>query len=259
MEQFHDILRWSHISVGFVGLILFWFPVLSKKGGRLHIVTGKMFVVCAYFMVGTAAISCTWALVSPSTFTSFGDSMTSEEVKSLNADIRFFFTILAVVASWVFQDLVVGMRALKIKLDETAMQGAMPIGACYVTAAINAAAVAFGGTQLLSGGNPRNWALVVLGLIGAEGVTSNIRFIRNPRKTKMAWWYKHMECMLGSGVGFYTAFFVFGAGRLIPGMKVLEGPLAIVPWILPGVVGGTAISIWVRKYKRKFGELKPAP
>ncbi|MCE2540754.1 MAG: DUF2306 domain-containing protein, partial [Acidobacteria bacterium] len=60
--------------------------------------------------------------------------------------------------------------------------------------------------------------------------------------------------MLGGGIAFHTAFIVFGAQRVWA--YELAGPLAIVPWILPTVVGIPAIVVWTRYYRRKFG---PAP
>ena len=41
LEAFHHALRWSHIAVGSIGLVLFWVPTLSKKGGRLNILSGE--------------------------------------------------------------------------------------------------------------------------------------------------------------------------------------------------------------------------
>ena len=78
----------------------------------------------------------------------------------------------------------------------------------------------------------------------------------------MAWWYKHMEAMIGNGVAFHTAFLVFGARGVIGG--VLEGPLALLPWVLPTAIAIPALHFWIRSYKRKFGELpreagEPAP
>ena len=43
-EAIHQILRWTHIAIGFTILVVFWIPVLSKKGGRLHIAAGKVYV-----------------------------------------------------------------------------------------------------------------------------------------------------------------------------------------------------------------------
>jgi hypothetical protein len=62
-----------------------------------------------------------------------------------------------------------------------------------------------------------------------------------------------MECMLGAGIGFHTAFFVFGFSR-ISGVQ-LPGIAALIPWVLPSLIGIPATTLWIRYYKKRFGEL----
>jgi hypothetical protein len=109
--------------------------------------------------------------------------------------------------------------------------------------------------------------MVVLGLLSGVPVFlfmspigfligwGNLLFARRPHATPMAWWYEHMGSMLGGGVAFHTAFLVLGAGRLV-GIQ-LDGLAAVVPWILPSVIGLPATAIWTRYYQRRFGELEP--
>ena len=59
-----------------------------------------------------------------------------------------------------------------------------------------------------------------------------------------------MGSMLGCGIAFHTAFIVFGAQRLWA--YELAGPLAVVPWLLPTVIGIPAIVIRTGYYRRKF-------
>ena len=62
--------------------------------------------------------------------------------------------------------------------------------------------------------------------------------------------------MLGGGIAFHTAFIVTGAQRMI-GYEI-DGPFAIVPWILPTVIGIPAIIVWTRYYRSKFRPAAPA-
>jgi hypothetical protein len=80
----------------------------------------------------------------------------------------------------------------------------------------------------------------------------NLQFARRPYPTPMAWWYEHMGSMLGGGIAFHTAFLVLGAGRLF-GFQ-LDGPKAIVLWLLPTLVGVPATGIWTTYYRRRFRE-----
>ena len=58
--------------------------------------------------------------------------------------------------------------------------------------------------------------------------------------------------MLGGGIAFHTAFAVFGGARLFD--LGLEGGLAVIPWVLPALIGVPAIAIWVRHYKKEFAK-----
>ena len=51
--------------------------------------------------------------------------------------------------------------------------------------------------------------------------------------------------MIGSGIGAYTAFLAFGGRVMFSDM----GQYQILFWVAPGIIGGTAISLLVRKYK----------
>ena len=77
-----------------------------------------------------------------------------------------------------------------------------------------------------------------------------LRLMRDPGGRRMGWFYSHLGSMLGGGIAFHTAFLVFGAQRLWA--YEIAGPLAVVPWILPTVVGVPAIALWTRHYRRKF-------
>ena len=58
--------------------------------------------------------------------------------------------------------------------------------------------------------------------------------------------------MIGGGIAFHTAFAVFGMNQLFN--LGLSGWLAVVPWILPAMIGIPATALWTRHYQRKFGE-----
>ena len=45
------ILLTTHIIAGFVSLVLFWLPILVKKGGKLHIKIGWVYTYTMWFVV----------------------------------------------------------------------------------------------------------------------------------------------------------------------------------------------------------------
>jgi hypothetical protein len=71
----------------------------------------------------------------------------------------------------------------------------------------------------------------------------------------MAHWYEHLGSMVGGGIAFHTAFAVFGIQRFIE--YDLSGIVAVLPWVLPTIVGTIAITILTRHYRKKFGDLAP--
>jgi hypothetical protein len=54
--------------------------------------------------------------------------------------------------------------------------------------------------------------------------------------------------MIGAGVAFHTAFAVFGMSRLVD--TGILGPVAVLPWILPTLIGVPAAMLFSRKYRR---------
>lgn len=267
VDAFHLGLRAAHIAAGAVGLVLFWIPVFAKKGGRLHIWAGRGFACCAAFVATSALASSGWALLDPVTF--FGGSLerTSEAGRPyLLEQGRFLFAVLGYLSVVVLTGLWYGLRVVWTRdrheaLREPALLGLQAASALAAVALLLFAGwnlfLAHRGEHVLSAA-PANkyWVPVVLGAFGLFAVHDDLGYILRPRASRMAWWYKHMENMLGVGIAFHTAFLVFGASRLLA--YQLPGPLQLLPWLLPSMIGIPAMMAWVRVYKRRFGELPAA-
>ena len=111
-DLFHHLLRWIHIIVGTIGLILFWIPVFSRKGGKLHRATGVWYVRCVVVVTISALISCAWAWIDPISFLSYADTIpTTQGIQQM----RFFFGLLALVATMALTGALFGSRILKVK------------------------------------------------------------------------------------------------------------------------------------------------
>jgi hypothetical protein len=59
--------------------------------------------------------------------------------------------------------------------------------------------------------------------------------------------------LIGAGIAFHTAFAVFGMSRMFD--IGLTGALAVIPRILPSIIGIPASIIWSRHYQKKFKEI----
>lgn len=248
-ETIHSVLRAFHITLGFTGLVAFWAPVFAKKGGKVHVNAGKVFTASAYVVALTALGSCSWALAHPSSFT--GRAVTWSEIP---ADQVMFVAILGLLAIFLLQSVETGLRVLRTRRQPEQYASLRLRSVNGLQALASAALLLFGAYHLIGGRGPMFWIPVGLGLLGLQDFRENRRFLADPRPTPMAWWYKHMECMLGAGIAFHTAFLVFGAQSLFGG-SLIEGSWSFLPWVLPTAVGLPAAHFWTRYYKRKFGEL----
>lgn len=248
-ETIHSVLRVLHISLGFLGLVAFWAPVFTKKGGKAHVRAGKIFTASAYVVALTALGSCCWALAHPSSFT--GRAVTWSEIP---ADQVMFVAILGLLAIFLLQSIETGLRVLRTRRQPEQYASLRLRSVNGLQALAGTAVLLFGTYHLIRGHGPMFWIPVGLGLLGLQDFRENRRFLADPRPTPMAWWYKHMECMLGAGIAFHTAFLVFGARSLFGG-SLIEGSWSFLPWVLPTAVGLPAVHFWTRFYKKKFGEL----
>lgn len=264
LDVIHRAVRLSHVCVGFVGLALFWIPVFARKGGPLHIRTGRLFVYCAYYVGVTGLMASIWALVHPASF--FGDPalqrVAPEQVPYERESARFLFSITGFLALLILAGTVFGVRIVRTRDDHARLASPLVLTLVIALGVWSLALTVYGASSLLAcyagwhwlpaEAAGRYWINAILGVVGVSGVAGDLRYMLRPRATPMAWWYKHMECMLGAGIGFHAAFFVFGTWRLL--RIELQGAWQLVPWLLPFAVGVPAMALWIRYYERKFGE-----
>jgi len=267
-DLLHRALRYSHITCAFAGLVLFWIPIFAAKGGRLHIRVGTIFKFLAYYVGVTGLISSIWCLVHTPSFVGAEWRTVSESAAPyLLEKMRFLFSILGFLSLGVVSGMLFGIRSVRTRHDHSALSspwllfwlGAFGLWSIGLTIfGIWNLVLMYMGRHLLPVAAAGRYLIpIVLGSIGVFGAFGDLSYIRSPRPSPMAWWYTHMENMLGVGIGFHTAFMVFGAFRFLP--IELAGAWQLLPWLLPSVIGIPASHFWIRYYKRRFSELPSAP
>ncbi len=238
-----DILIGLHIATGFVGLAAFWIPVFARKGGRAHVQAGRVFTCCAY-------------VVTLSAVTASAGRIVSFQVQGIGfvdrPDLYGFALFLGYLGLVTFATVRQAMRVVATRRAPETLRTPLHEALGWASIAGSAAVIAFA-LGVWSDISPILLGLSPIGLFTGSGM---LRLMRNPRAHHMGWFYSHLGSMLGGGIAFHTAFVVFGAQRLWA--YELAGPLAIVPWILPTLVGIPAIVVWTRYYRRKFGRAAPA-
>ena len=244
MTPLLDVLLKAHVAAGFVGLAAFWIPVFARKGGRVHVRAGLVYTWCAYIVALSAVIVAAGRI---GTHLSQGVGVTERP------DLYGFALFLGYLGVTTFATVRQAMRVVATRRAPKELRTPFHEALAWASIAGSVVVIAFA-LGVWSGLSPVLLGLSPIGLFTGRGM---LRLMRNPGAERMGWFYSHMGSMLGGGIAFHTAFFVFGAQRLFP--YEIAGPLGILPWILPAAIGIPAIAVWTRFYRRKFNPAERRP
>lgn len=256
------ILRLTHVVIGCVGLVMFWIPMFARKGGRLHKRAGRLFAMCALYAGGTGLVMSVWALVHPPSF--FGDPQMTDiapnELPIALANARFLYSITGFLAIAVLWSVVFGVALARTHRDPARLARPAVIALLSVYGLWSLGLLVYGAWSMLHvrGGDPaltesgggRYWVTIVLGAVGLMGAFSDGKHLRRPPESPMGWLYKHMECVLGAGVGFHAAALFFGV-NLWSGLD-LQGAARFIPMLIPFIVGVPAMWWWIARMERRL-------
>lgn len=261
MDEVLSLLRQTHVAAGCIGLAAFWIPIVAKKGATAHKLAGRVFAFCAVY-VGTTGLGLSiWACAHPPSF--FGDpelrQIPPERVPIAMAETRFLYTLTGFLALSILAAVVLGIRVVRTRRTphRLASPALMTLLGAYGLWSLGL--VAFGAWSMLairsgehalpSTGGGRYWVTIAVGGIGVWGAWSDLRHVRGARQSRSPWLPKHMECMLGAGIGFHAAAFFFGANELL-GLD-LRGAMRFAPMIVPFAVGVPAMWWVIARWERK--------
>ena len=233
-----DALVLAHVATGFVGLAAFWIPLFARKGGRVHVQAGRVFTYSAYVVTLTAVS------VSAGRILSYQVQGVALADRPERYAFALFLGYLGVVT---FATVRHAIRVVATRRSPETLRTPFHEALAWASIAGSFAVIAFA-MSAWSDVSPILLGLSPIGLFTGWGM---LRLMREPGARHMGWFYSHLGSMLGGGIAFHTAFAVFGAQRLWA--YELAGSLAIVPWVLPTVIGIPAIVVWTRRYRRKFG------
>jgi hypothetical protein len=239
MSYLSEGARYVHVLFGAIGLIAFWVPVFARKGAVNHVRFGKIFVWSAYIVLTAAAIALL-ARISDLWMRSVGPT----DEPTLYA----FIVFLGYLTFVTFVIVRHGMAVLRNKKNPEALRTALNITLAYSAIAASVAIICYA----LIFSPPNKILLFALSPIGLGTGYGNLRYMMSAVPKQRAWMLEHLAAMLAAGIAFHTAFAVFGATRLFD--IGLSGWVAVIPWIMPTVIGIPAITLWSRHYRRKFGE-----
>ncbi|MBV6656207.1 MAG: hypothetical protein KI785_00410 [Devosiaceae bacterium] len=226
MDLFHAFV-WGHILFGAPGLIAFWVPVIGKKGGSWHVWVGRFFTAAMLITASFAVLISLTTLYDPAGthphLMSHPDFGSETVIRDIFGWLMLYLGILTLNLAWY------GWTTVRNKTDRNANRSALNLflQAALLVAAINCAWRGLADGQVL---------MIGISTIGFATVATNMWFLYKPRPDPRDWLREHLKALVGTGISVYTAFFAFGAVRLLP-----EAALTPALWSVPLVVGVSII------------------
>lgn len=241
MPTVHSLLVNAHIAVGGIALVLFWVPVLSKKGTRIHVRSGRYYAVAIYVVSITAFVASVLVLIDPIGIRRPGLEVGREEHAALAEQFRSASLFLLMLSVLVFTSIHHGLKALKERAQPGILRTPWHRG-LIVTLGLLGAGVGLIGAQR---------GMFLLMIFGGISVIAAIGMIRESlpdRLNRSERLVAHLGGLIGSGIGAYTAFFAFGGSRLFA--ELLPGQWQVIAWVIAPIIGTIAISVLTRRYRR---------
>jgi uncharacterized membrane protein len=225
MQLSFDFFRWVHIVSGFLALLVFWIPIVTKKGGRAHLRVGWVYV---------------WAMasVSVSAFYMAIYRLTWDAGPDPDAiPFSWFLVFIAILSSataWY------GIRVLRFKKRKESHRH--PIDLLFPSLLfMSGVGICIYGWVI---GFPLLQYFPLLGLF--LGGSQLVYWLTTP-KNRSHWAVEHIVGMLSCCIATVTAFTVFGAPRLLQ----IEA-VSLIVWFLPTIVLVPLIIGFSNMYRRKL-------
>lgn len=228
MESTKQIILLIHIITGSIALVSFWLPVLSRKGGVTHRVSGKIYVLAMWVTMGTAIL-----LGVANFFLGY-------------FAVAAFLTYLALLTSY---PLWYGAVSLRMKKGLTTMYLTINRAFVWVLFLAGIALIGYGFHPSSGGWSILMWIFAGLGILQCRDLVRSNEAIRRTYVPII----QHIRGMIISGIAAHTAFAAFG-GRQVLG-SVIDTQWMIIPWVLPTIIGVVMIKVAKRRWQHKKVDL----
>jgi hypothetical protein len=239
------VLVGLHIAAGAPGLVLFWIPIVAKKGGPLHRFWGRLFACAMLFAATMALFMSSLSVAFPK---ETHPHLASHPVFSDPALIRGIFgwmmlylAVLTINLAWY------GWSCIRNRADHARNRG-------FANAALQAGLLLASANCAYQGWIISQPMMLGISLVGFATVATNLWFILNPKPGPVDWLFEHIKGIVGVGISVYTAFFAFGAVRLAPWLA-----LNPILWAVPLSVGLGLILYYRRQIYAPLRRPRSAP
>ena len=246
MTILHTFLFYLHIAAGSVALPLFWIPVVARKGSFNHRRFGRWFARVMYAVGGTGLVMAGLDLYNPLLLHAPGLAPGSLEGEAVAGEVRGRALFLLSLSILVLATTRHGWLAINHRENRDVLRA--PVHLSLLLALLGV------GIGLLTNGLRSGASLMlVFGVLEIVLAVNMLRYTFKSSLQPREWWSEHLGGLIGSGIGAYTAFFVFGGSRLLePLFRESFQGMSIVLWVAPGIIGGAAITWLSRHYRRRF-------
>lgn len=244
MNTLHNLLFMTHIVVGSMSLLLFWAPVVTKKGSLDHVKFGRYYGNVMYLVAFTGATMAMMVIYDPMTIK--GDMFRlGSDPDVFTRTIRVFWGFLLFLSLLTYVSVRQGFAVLQHRGSLAALrkpQHLLPLIALVIGGAV----------MLVLGIQATRPLHIIFGILGMVIGTGMLRFCFQKQVKPGRWLSEHLSAMIGSGIGAYTAFLAFGGRQIFENI----GSYQIIFWIAPGIVGSIAITILSRKYDQPIHSVR---
>ena len=237
----YELILALHIPVALTCIPAYWVPIFAKKGGRLHVLVGRYFVLTMTFVALTGMAMGAIRLIAPE---QVKPDAPQDFLERLRASGVFFLylgiiTLVPVLHGW---------RVVRTRREPTRMRTPLDTGmlGLAIAGSVGVALAALTMPGALVG------LFLAMSPIGIFVGLSGLGYLRNPTQYRMSWWYAHMGAMMAGGIAAHTAFAVFVVGRWIA--PDLQGLWRILPWIAPTIIGVPLMAVAGKRAMRRFGD-----
>lgn len=244
MTTLHGLFVDAHVAIASIALLLFWVPAFARKGSPLHIRAGRVYAICMYAVTVSAFVVSLMVITDPLGIRYPDGLPAGADAARVAAGNRGGSLFLLMLSVLVFASVRHGMAALRERTRPGTLSRPQHRGLLVALAVLGVISIGLG----------LRFGHLLLILFGGVGVLAAIGMFRETRKRGMSrreLVVVHLNGMIGSGIGAYTAFFAFG-GRSFLG-DLLPGQWQVIPWVLPTVIGVIAASRISRRWLAQRG------
>lgn len=220
-DLFSVVLR-VHIVCAVLCTLTFWVPIAARKGGRLHVRSGKLYLALLVLTVFTALTLTGLALAFDHEARPTGTGMPLDAVAADRTSYRLFLSLLSGLGVVTLAAAISGMRALHL---DRPTRGLERLG----HGVLGLAGLVLAGLGVAQG----HLEVVVVGLaFVAASVFGAAAAGRTGPTTRIA---DHASGLIISGIGLHSTVAVVLANRLVP--EFFHGPYGVIVWALPTLIG----------------------